>query len=137
FLRHQTEIKAFIGALVRDRAARDDLHQEVALVLWQEFARFDRSRSFGAWARGIAANKVRQRWEKSGRWPLPLTPELIAAVLDGFDRTATDRSPRSEALEECLKSLPEKSHQLVALRYEQALKLEQIAEQIRSSTDAV
>ena len=92
-LRHQSDVKAFIGSLIQDRHLRDDVFQEVALVLWQEFARYDRSRSFGAWARGIAVKKVLQRWEKSRR--------------------------------------------LLALRYDQALKLGQIAQRVGATVDAV
>src|SRR5262249_9389917 len=50
FLKHQVGIRAFLGSLVRDPHARNDLFQEVALVLWHEFPRYDRARSFGAWA---------------------------------------------------------------------------------------
>src|SRR4051812_6368491 len=53
FLRHQADIKAFIGAVVLDEHLRADLFQEVALTLWQQIDAFDPSRSFGAWARGI------------------------------------------------------------------------------------
>src|SRR6186997_1869701 len=67
FLKHQSDIRAFIGSLIRDRHTREDVCQEVALVLWQEFHRYDRARSFGAWARGIAARKIMQRWEKTSR----------------------------------------------------------------------
>ena len=75
FLAHQVGIRAFIGSLVRDRHTRDDVFQEVALTLWHELARYDRGRSFGAWARGIAANKVMQRWRQDARTPAPMPPE--------------------------------------------------------------
>src|SRR5262249_20181018 len=60
FERRQAEIRAFIGSLIRDPHVREDLFQEVALVLWQEWERYDPQRSFGAWARGITANKIMQ-----------------------------------------------------------------------------
>jgi RNA polymerase sigma-70 factor (ECF subfamily) len=137
FLRHQAEIRAFIGSIVRDRTAREDVQQEVALVLWKEFARYDRSRSFGAWARGIAANKLMQRFDQASRWPVQLSPSAMAAVLQAFDRIAADISPRTDALEHCLATLPEKSRQLLALRYGQALKLDQIAQRVNSTTAAI
>src|SRR5258708_34106656 len=79
FLRHQAEVKAFIGSLVRDRHGRDDLLQEVALILWEKFPLYDPARSFGAWARGIAAKQVMQRWEKTRRLPMPFAPQTIQA----------------------------------------------------------
>jgi RNA polymerase sigma-70 factor, ECF subfamily len=137
FLRHQDDVRAFIGSLVRDPHAREDVFQEVALILWNEFPRYDRARPFGAWARGIAANKVLQRWGKDSRAPVPFPPEAIAALLDAYERTETDHSARALALERCLEALPEKSRQLLALRYEQSLKLGQIAERLRTTADAV
>jgi RNA polymerase sigma-70 factor (ECF subfamily) len=137
FLKHQAEVRAFIGSLIRDRHAREDVFQEVALVLWQEFARYDPTRSFGAWARGIAAKKVMQRWDKVSRLPVPLAPEAIQAVLDAFARTEAPDSDRADALQRCLEQLPEKSRRLLALRYEQALKLGQIARRLHTTLDAV
>src|SRR3954464_9494227 len=105
FLRHQVEVRAFIGSLVRDLHGRDDIFQEVALILWHEFPRYDRSRSFGAWARGIAAKKVLQRFEKDTRAPMPFAPEAIQALLDAYERTEVSESLRAEALQKCVEYL--------------------------------
>jgi RNA polymerase sigma-70 factor (ECF subfamily) len=140
FLEHQVSLRAFIGSLLRDRHAREDVFQEVALVLWDEFDRYDRSRPFGAWARGIAAKKVMQRWDKDTRQPVPFAPEAIQALLDAYDRAERTQPPEAleaEALERCLEQLPERSRRLLALRYERSLKLGEIAAQLRSTFDAV
>jgi RNA polymerase sigma-70 factor (ECF subfamily) len=137
FLEHMVGVQAFLGALVRDREARDDLFQEVALTLWHEFPRYDRTRPFGAWARGIAANKALQRLRKDARLPVPFPPASIQALLDAYDRTEGDDSLREEALRACLDELPEKSRRLLALRYEQSLKLHEIAARVRATLDAV
>lgn len=137
FLRHQVGVRAFIGSLVRDPHAREDLFQEVALVLWQEYPRYDPARPFGAWARGIAANKVLQRWHREARLPVPFAPEAIQALLDAFDRTEAAESARAEALQLCLEQLPERSRRLLDLRYGESLKLGQIAERVHSTLDAV
>jgi RNA polymerase sigma-70 factor (ECF subfamily) len=137
FLRHQADVKAFIGSLIRDRHTRDDVFQEVALVLWQEFARYDRDRSFGAWARGIAAKKIMQRWEKTKRLPIPFSPQALQAVLDAYERTQETASVRAEALQECMERLPEKARRLLALRYDKALRLDQIARRLGATLDAV
>ena len=74
FLTHQADVRAFIGSLVRDAHAREDLFQEAALVCWRDFGRYDPARSFGAWARGIAANKVKQWWARAKRGPAAFPP---------------------------------------------------------------
>jgi RNA polymerase sigma-70 factor (ECF subfamily) len=137
FLKHQAELLAFIGSVVRDRAVRDDVLQETALTLWQAFDRYDRSQSFGAWARGIAANKLMQRWDRGERWHRALPVEAIPSLLAAFDRTDVSHDLRRDALERCLENVPVKSRKLLALKYEQGFSLGQIAEQIGSTMDAV
>ena len=137
FLKHQDDLRAFIGSIVRDRHACDDILQEVALVLWQKFDAYDPNRSFGGWARGIAANKIMQSFAKSKRVPVPLSPETIQAVLGAFDEPAPEASEEQEALRRCLGKLPERSRDLIRLRYEESLKLREMAERVAATLDAV
>ena len=136
FLRHQGDLRAFLGSVVRDRAAAEDLFQEISLVLWQSFAQYDPTRPFGAWARGIAVKKVLQGREKSRRLPLAFSPQAIQAVADAYDRT-DDLAPDSAALRDCISKLPPRSQSLLALRYERSLKLGEIAKEVGSTLDAV
>jgi RNA polymerase sigma-70 factor (ECF subfamily) len=137
FLRHEGDLRAFIGSLVRDRHAREDVFQETCLTLWQEFARYDPARPFGAWARGVAANKIMRRWEKDKRFPTPFPPEAVMAVLDAYDRTEATADAGADALEQCLQRLPERSRRLLAMRYQRSLALEAIAAAVESTLEAV
>jgi RNA polymerase sigma-70 factor (ECF subfamily) len=137
FLQHQGDLRAFIGSLVRDPNQRDDVFQEVALVCWRDFDRYDPERPFGAWARGIAANKVKQLWDRSSRAPTPFEPETIDAIRAAFDRSEADVSPRLEALRKCLEELPKKARRLLAYRYQYKLSPREIANRIEAQRDAV
>lgn len=137
FLKHQDDLRAFIGSLVRDRAACDDLLQDVALTLWQKFESYDSARPFGGWARGIAANKILQWFEKSKRIPLPLSPAATQIIALAFEDSPTGHADEQEALRLCMEKLPERSRRLVQLRYEESLKLREIADRVSSSLDAV
>jgi RNA polymerase sigma-70 factor (ECF subfamily) len=137
FLRHEGDVKAFIGALIPDPHLRDDVFQEVALTLWQQMDAYDWERPFGAWARGIASRKVLQRRDQDTRFPVAFSPETIRAVLDAFERTEETASGKLDALRECLKGLPDHSRSLLELRYERGLACEDIARQTRRSVDAV
>lgn len=137
FLRHQEDLRAFIGSLVRDPHARDDILQEVALVLWRKFGEYDAARPFGAWARGIAANKIMQSFDRIKRCPLQFSPNATQAILTACTDTSRDVSDEQEALRQCLGSLPDRSRNLIAMRYEQSLKLREIADRTSSSLDAV
>lgn len=130
-------IRAFIGSIVRDPHEREDVFQEVALTLWKEFERYDRTRPFGAWARGVAAMKLMQRGDKLKRQPVPFSPEAMQALADAFDRAEGQFNPQAAALEDCVDELPERSRKLLALRYEQSWQLNRVADELGSTLDAV
>lgn len=136
FLANQGDLKAFLASVLRDRAAVEDVFQETSLVLWQKYGDYDPARSFGAWARGIASNKVLQDREKSRRLPLAFSPDAVRAIADAYDR----REPATTdpaALRDCVGRLPARSRRLLALRYERSLKLGEIARQVGGTLDAV
>jgi len=137
FLAHEADLRAFIGAVVRDFQAREDVFQEVARILWRDFEKFDSSRRFGAWARGIAANKVLEEHRRRARSPLSFAPEVVEAIRDAYDATEQRPGAREEALRQCLHRLPEKSRALLALRYGDGLKCATIARRLGHSIDAV
>jgi RNA polymerase sigma-70 factor (ECF subfamily) len=136
FLRHQGGVKAFLGSVVWDPAAAEDLFQETSLALWESFAQYDPARSFGAWARGIAFKKVLRRREKSRRLPLAFSPQAIQAVLEAYERTEAS-SPDLDGLRDCVAKLTDRARSLLALRYERALTLGGIAKETGSTLDAV
>ena len=137
FLANEAELRAFICSLIRDAHVCDDVFQEVALICWRSFGRYDKQRPFGAWAKGIAANKVMQLWSRSSRQPVAFSPETVEAILAAFNRTAEDASPRLDALRECIKGLPEKSRRLLSYRYEHSFKPDKIAGLVKGTREAV
>jgi RNA polymerase sigma-70 factor (ECF subfamily) len=141
FLQHEQEVRAFVNSLVHDWYARDDVFQEVAMVLWAKFDDYDRSRPFGPWARGVAANKVMQGLQKSGRAPLVFSPTTIKAICDSFDQRLQEPPAEVEALKHCIAQLPEKSRHLLELYYGFAgprpVRAGEIASQLRVNVDAI
>ena len=127
FLQHQNALKAYIGSMVRDPHAREDIFQEVALAMCDAFERYDESRPFKAWARGIATNKILKLWEQSKREIVAFSPEAVEAVASAYEETDDQVSDAQEALRHCMENLPERSRQLLGLRYGGALKLKDIA----------
>ena len=137
FLANESDLRAFIGSVVADRHTREDVFQEVALVLWRSFGKFDRTRKFAAWARGVAANKVLQERRKGARFPLAVPEEVIEALAGGFERTDDGVAEREEALKVCLGKLPERSAKLMGMRYGEGLSGAEMAVRTQLSVDAV
>jgi RNA polymerase sigma-70 factor (ECF subfamily) len=137
FLAHQGDLRAFIGALIRDAQTREDIFQNVALTLWESFERYDRERSFGAWARGIAARKVLHEHRSNARFPLIFPAEAIQTILDAYDRTEQPEAPRRAALRECMERLPARTREVLTMRYNDEISGEGIATRLGSTVDAV
>jgi RNA polymerase sigma-70 factor (ECF subfamily) len=137
FVPCQPNLRAFVRSLVWDRARCDDVLQEVALVLWREFERYDPDRSFGAWARGITAKVILKHAARDRRGPVPLSLEAIDVLQTAFSAYDAEGSEAEAALADCLQKLPQKSQVLVQLRYGHVLQLSEIAARVMSTPDAV
>ncbi len=137
FLRHQDDLRAFVGSVVRDWTAVDDIVQETAVVAWRKFAEFDPSRSFGAWARGIAGFEIRKHRERSARVPTRLSSEAIAAIEAVWDDDASPVSPRLEALGRCLERVEPRARDILAWRYRDGLEIDVVAQRCGRRSEAV
>ena len=108
------------------------------MTLWQKFDDFDHCRSFGAWARGIAANKILQAKRQDRRFPMPFSPEVVEQILEAFETTETSLpSLRERGLRHCREKLPEKSRQLLERHYDQRESCIAIAKETNRSVEAV
>lgn len=87
FRQFQGEVYRWLVRLTRDSAAAEDLTVEVFWRIYRARARFDASRSFGAWARRIASNAALDHLRKVRRQTaaLPVAPARTIASAAGRD----------------------------------------------------
>ncbi len=137
FLRHQDDLRAFIGSVVRDWTAVDDIVQETAAVAWRKFTEFDQTRSFGAWLRGIASFEIRKHRERGARVPTLLSPEAIAAIDVVWEDDSSPASSRLEALSHCLERVESQSRTILAWRYRDGLDIDAVAKRCGRRSEAV
>ncbi|HYF35812.1 MAG TPA: sigma-70 family RNA polymerase sigma factor [Prosthecobacter sp.] len=139
FLAAQPDLRAFIGAMVRDPATREDVFQEVAMILWKTFDRYDPARPFGAWARGVAARKVMEDRRLRSRLPESCTPEALEALSLGFAKDEAEAmwQDREKALNYCLQLLSPRMAGLLNERYQSQRPVEAIAQEASMTVDAL
>lgn len=113
----ESRLRAFLcGALARPDD-REDLFQEVVLILWRTFPQYDPARPFLPWVMGIAARRVKEEYRKVKRRPWLLLPDQIESLAAVFADTEESPEREEEALRECLSALPESLARLVHRRY--------------------
>lgn len=134
FVRHQTQLKAFVVALSPGFARADDVLQEVFLTITAKAHEFELDSSFLAWARAIARFKLLEARRASDHQLL--SPEvldsLVASCPDGWAG-----EERLDALTVCIGELAPKTREIVQLRYQREHSPTEIARLLDRTVNSV
>ena len=120
---HHRMLLVYARSLVRDAEAAREIVQEALVAAWKSMGRFDVTKDFGSWLRGIVRNKWRDYCRKMGRRPEFADEDL--AELEGS--LAVWEGPQDHdgavfgALEDCRGKLPEAFAQAVSCFYYEGL----------------
>jgi len=132
--RYQNRLYRYLLRFVRDPATAEDLFQQTWLRVVEKIRRYDPRRSFEAWlftvARHLAIDHLRRYHPESLDEPLPSgesrEQQLAAPGPSALDFVlARERAGR---LAEALAELPAIYRDVLTLRFEEEMKLEEIAE---------
>jgi RNA polymerase sigma-70 factor (ECF subfamily) len=138
FLQQANQLRGFILGLLPDRAAADDVLQEVFLIVTAKAAEFQAGTDFLAWARAITRLKVREHRQRR----FPATGQLTDAAWDTLADAAHEVDDgwdaRREALQRCLGELAPRAREVVRLRYSaERPTLEEVARQMSWTVGSV
>ena len=132
--RYQNRLYRFLVRMTREPATAEDLFQLTWLRAAQGIRQYDARRSFEAWlfrvARNLAIDHLRRYRPESLDAPLP-SGDTPAALLPAADPGALARLLEHEQaarLAATLEELPAIHREIVTLRFEEEMKLEEIAE---------
>lgn len=136
----QPGLQAYLRAVVRDSAAVDDLCQETMLAAWKGLDKFDRSRPFGPWLRGIARNTL-LAWRRKAASNAVLCDEAVLEQLE-CRLSQWQRQPGStfdeklEGLRVCLDRLPEPYGEAIRLHYRDDFSTDALAARLSITAEA-
>jgi RNA polymerase sigma-70 factor (ECF subfamily) len=124
---YQHRLYRYLLRLVRDAATADDLFQQTWLHVVRHLHRYDSARSFDTWlfaiAHNVAMDLLRRRPGESLddlEFALPArAPDALSNVLAG---------ERAVILAAAMAALPPLYREVLTLRFEEGMKLEEIAE---------
>lgn len=136
---HDRWLAAYVYSLVASAADADDILQEVKVTLWKQFAKFEPDSNFRAWARKIATHQILnyRRSEKKRSVSSSLDEDFIEAVAAEIDQRADTLDLKAEALNLCLRKLPEAHRKIVVWRYYEDCGIEEIAVKSERTVEAV
>ena len=131
FVRDRGHFIGFLRVLCRDSQWAEDLFQELSVAVLEHIDRFDPTRDFGAWVRGLARNIYRKALRTESHRLKRLAvydPQTVDAVLAAYDGRAPEEGVQLEALRQCLEQVPEPHRSMLRSRYALNLPIAQVAE---------
>lgn len=135
---HDRWLATYVYSLVSSIHDAEDILQEVKVVLWRQFEKFEVGSNFRAWARTIATHQIlNYRRAVKKRTGAPLDEAFVEAVAMEIDRQGERLERRSEALLVCLRKLPEVHRKIVQWRYYEECSVDDIAGRTQRTTEAV
>lgn len=137
--RHYEGVWAYVRFLTRGSGDSEDIVHEAFLIAFERLAAGEEfAGDPGAWLRGTARNLVRAWWRRKHKLPQDIADTLSAVAADAVEGLAAAiGNELRAALEHCLGLLVPQDRDLVARRYEQGLKVTQIADQLKRNTATV
>lgn len=136
---NQSRLYGYIHSLVRNLHDTDDLFQQTTVILWKKFNHFDPTRSFFAWACGVARGEITNFLRAKDRQRLSFGEELTLLLAEAQETiSAEEVDERREALGRCLETLKPVDRTLVESCYgEEEGGIRVVAEQLGRSTQSV
>ena len=138
FAEHERDLRAFVRSMGLDWSAVDDVIQMVSLVMWRRWHEFDVDSDFMLWARVITRFEVLKFQRKVARDRHVFSEnvmELLARAAEEIDSSGRSEDYRN-ALQECIKTLPERSGRLIRAAYAGDRTIREVADDVGQSATA-
>ncbi len=129
--RYKTKVFSLAYGLTRDRAAADDLAQEILVKAYFVLPKFKFRSEFGTWLFRVAVNHIKDYLRKTRRrrqdLPLQNVPEKEVATEDQSYEEGQREERRRALVWGALRRLPQKYRVILTLRDIQGFSYEEIA----------
>jgi len=119
FAQHDRWLFSYLVTLLGSPNSAEEVFQEVCVILWREYEKFDLGTNFVKWAAVIAHNQVRKYRRQNKRSAHQLSDEAYERIAAVAIERANLFEDRREALGNCLGKLSTEDRQLVQLCYDE------------------
>jgi RNA polymerase sigma-70 factor (ECF subfamily) len=136
---HRTMLRAYILAIVRESHRAEDVLSDTVVALAQEWNRYDSTRPFAPWARGVARRIALARVRKDATGPVLLDDAALESIGPDLDRFGDQArlQERKDALQRCLDHLAPPNRRLIEWRYFENRTMEETARLASRSMNAL
>ena len=132
---YRRRVFALAYSILRDRAAAEDLAQEVFVKLWQALPRYDGRAKLSTWVYAITRNAAVSAL-RSRRRSLSMTDAAVLAEVEAIS-AGPGAEPGDAGLRRHVEALPEKQRQAVTLYYLDERPVDEVAEMMGMPVNTV
>ncbi len=123
-----TRIYSFLLIIVHNHDDAEELLQETATIMWEQFDQYQEGTHFGAWAIAIARNKAMEFLRKNKKTRMVFDESFYAQISKHAEPCSGDVAERSEALRICLEKLQDSDKKLLFMRYRKDVSVKRISQ---------
>jgi RNA polymerase sigma-70 factor (ECF subfamily) len=136
---HRTMLATYIRSVVGDYHLAEDVLSETCITIVRAWPKFDQSRDFGNWARGVARRVALSMLRREKRAPTPVSDEALNLLGAEMGEVGSEAAlaDRMEKLRICMEKLPESHRDLVRRRFFEHESYEQISDITSRSVPAL
>ena len=129
---HHRMLLVYARSLVRDGEAARELVQDALVAAWRNMGRFDVTKDFGSWLRGIVRNKWRDYCRRMGRRPKFAEEDLaeLESSIASWHERPDQGGTVFGTLEDCRGKLPAAFGDAVNCFYYEGLSGDEAAEKL-------
>ncbi|MBX2851054.1 MAG: sigma-70 family RNA polymerase sigma factor [Phycisphaeraceae bacterium] len=133
----QGKIFALAISMLGDHEAAADIQQETNLVIWGKAEEAKQVGNFSAWALKIAYFQIKNFRRKQQRSMLLFDSDVMELLAEDATEMVSSMDDRLNALQNCMKCLPEQHRQLLEERYHHGLSVKDIARRVSRSANNI
>ncbi len=133
----QPAVFSFLRSQITGYHDAEDALQRVAAAVIQKRGQYDPAQPFIAWAIGFARIEVMRYRATAGRDKLIFSEKVVELVADSYCAQSDHLREMGQAMEYCIKKLPDRQRKILNLHYMRSEPGADIAEQLGMTANAV
>ncbi len=131
------QIHAFILTMVPNKTDAEDILQNTIMYMWKHFKDYEPGTRFLSWAVTIAKFQVLTYRKTTKRSKIHLSETALDLIAEENMKISSQTDQRYEALQKCLKKLPDEELDFLKKRFMYGNSVRKIADDIGASLNVV
>ena len=115
----------------------EDVIQEVAVAMAENFDQFDPSKALMPWVMGIARHKVVDHIRAKGSCRPTFDDQTMQEISHAFESIQDESDGMKKALDDCIKQLKSRPRHILELRYLREMNISDISQRMGLSSNAI